>query len=221
MTYEAKPLNEFQAWPKIPRYKPVMMHITEKIDGTNACVVVAPIGPYTEEEVDKLKGAMLWNDGLLVVLAASRTRFITPEDDNFGFARWVKENAEELVKLGIGRHYGEWYGAVAGTRRYGLDHKRFALFHERNPPTTPSCCSVVPTLYFGPLDNSIVQQVHADLLSRGSQAVPGWMQPEGIVVKLVGDARVQKITDAEQGKKHAVPAAAPANDNATAEEKSA
>ena len=61
---------EFRAFHKIPRlFRDVI--ITEKIDGTNACVVVTPDG---------------------TVLAQSRSRFITPEDDNFGFAAWVQAN---------------------------------------------------------------------------------------------------------------------------------
>lgn len=41
----------------------------------------------------------------------SRTRWITPEDDNYGFAKWANENKEELLKLGIGQHFGEWWGS--------------------------------------------------------------------------------------------------------------
>src|SRR5690242_770744 len=63
-------LKTFQAWPKIPRLFRRFI-ITEKIDGTNAAVVVTEDGE---------------------VLAQSRTRFITPDSDNFGFAAWVKEH---------------------------------------------------------------------------------------------------------------------------------
>lgn len=76
----------FRAWPKTPRLFRDMV-ITEKIDGTNAAVIVA--------------------DGKLY--AQSRKRIITPDDDNFGFASWVAEHPE-LVELGEGYHYGEWWG---------------------------------------------------------------------------------------------------------------
>jgi ATP-dependent RNA circularization protein (DNA/RNA ligase family) len=54
----------FEDFPKIARLSRECC-ITEKIDGTNAQVVITEDGQ---------------------VLAGSRTRFITPEDDNYGFA---------------------------------------------------------------------------------------------------------------------------------------
>lgn len=80
---------EFKAWPKIPRATGEKVTITEKMDGTNACVVI---------QEGKIVGVQ------------SRKRFITPEDDNYGFAAWVAENEQELLKLGDGYHYGEWAG---------------------------------------------------------------------------------------------------------------
>ena len=98
--------GEFHAFRKITRLHRECI-ATEKIDGTNGLVWVG-------------------DDG--TVRAGSRSRWITPEADNFGFARWVAEHAEELRALGIGYHYGEWWGAGI-QRRYGLDHKRFSLFN--------------------------------------------------------------------------------------------
>lgn len=63
----------FQAWPKIPRARELFMTITEKIDGTNAHILIPP-------------------DPAEPILAASRSRYVTPDRDNFGFARWVAEN---------------------------------------------------------------------------------------------------------------------------------
>jgi hypothetical protein len=65
--------------------------ITEKIDGTNASILIT-------------------DDGSDIAGVGSRTRWITPEDDNHGFAKWVKANHEELLKLGPGHHFGEWWG---------------------------------------------------------------------------------------------------------------
>jgi hypothetical protein len=62
----AKP--EFQPFPKLARLSREMT-ITEKIDGTNAQVFVTEEGQ---------------------VFAGSRTRWVTPENDNYGFAAWVK-----------------------------------------------------------------------------------------------------------------------------------
>lgn len=91
---------------KIPRLNRDIV-ITEKIDGTNGLVHVTETGE---------------------VCAGSRNRWITPEKDNFGFAKWVDANAQELQKLGPGNHYGEWWGQGIQDG-YGLKEKRFSLFN--------------------------------------------------------------------------------------------
>lgn len=158
-------MPEFQEWPKIARLNRDII-VTEKLDGTNACVIVEPDG---------------------AVHAQSRKRIITPDSDNFGFARWVAEHADELSDgLGPGYHFGEWYGSGI-QRTYGLDHKRFALFNSArwgraSAEFVPDCCEVVPELYVGPFSHVAIN-VQADILrERGSFAVPGYMNPEGIVI---------------------------------------
>ncbi|MDP3937685.1 MAG: hypothetical protein Q8R92_06065, partial [Deltaproteobacteria bacterium] len=115
--------------------------------------------------------------------AGSRQRWITPGDDNFGFAAWVHEHAHELASLGEGHHFGEWYG-FGIQRGYGLNEKRFALFNTArwNPlnPNRPACCGVVPVIFIGPLGNA--DQSLEQLRLGGSAAVPGYMYPEGIVI---------------------------------------
>jgi hypothetical protein len=79
----------------------------------------------------------------------SRSRWITPDDDNFGFAAWVEANRDELLTLGPGRHFGEWWGSGI-QRGYGLPkgEKRFSLFNvSRWGESRPACCHVVPVLY--------------------------------------------------------------------------
>ncbi len=174
----------FVPFPKIARLSREVI-VTEKIDGSNACVFVS-------------------DDGLSL-RAASRTRWITPGDDNFGFARWCEANTAELLKLGPGRHYGEWWGSGI-QRGYGLPkgEKRFSLFNvarwaDRHtvPPESensrlvdldtmkwaPACCYVVPVLArasgFEALDAPGVMQL---LGFGGSCAAPGFMKPEGIVI---------------------------------------
>lgn len=153
----------FEEFPKIPRLKRECV-ITEKIDGTNAQVVITEDGE---------------------IGACSRTRVITPgkDTDNFGFAAWVQDNREELLKMGPGRHFGEWYGAGI-QRTYGLTERRFALFNTArwNPqnPNKPACCEVVPILFVGALGDA--DQALQDLEKNGSKAVPGFMRPEGVVV---------------------------------------
>lgn len=159
---------EFRAWPKIPRAFRDMV-ITEKIDGTNACVVVTPNR----------------------VFAQSRKRFITPDADNFGFASWVWEHAEELRELGEGYHFGEWWGEGV-QRGYGLDHKRFSLFNvgqwwgdpaqDHKLMNGPACCHVVPKLKTWTFDTNVVKGALDELSLEGSKAAPGYMNPEGVIV---------------------------------------
>jgi hypothetical protein len=165
---------EFQEFPKMARYSREVV-VTEKIDGTNAAVVIDPANPGS--------GAIATVGGF-DLFTQSRTRFITPQDDNAGFARWVVEHAEELLKLGVGRHFGEWFGSGI-QRNYGLKEKRFALFNVSrwdDPEARPACCHVVPTLWRGNFSDFDAEAVLGDLAGAGSYVSPGFMKPEGIVV---------------------------------------
>lgn len=164
MTATAVAPAPFEGFPSISRLSRECM-ITEKIDGTNAQVYVGEDG---------------------VVLAGSRNRWLGLEktEDAFGFARWVKAHEEELrVGLGIGRHFGEWWGAGI-QRRYGLAEKRFSLFNATRwtDDVRPSCCHVVPVLYQGPFSTDFVDAALRELGTSGSAAAPGFMDPEGVVV---------------------------------------
>jgi hypothetical protein len=180
----------FKDFGKIPRLNREIV-ITEKIDGTNACVIVAGT---ESESIDS------W-----VVSAQSRTRIITPEDDNAGFARWVQANSQELKQLGLGYHYGEWWGQKIG-RNYGLKEKRFSLFNvSRWTEVRPACCHVVPIIYSGPILGNGSWSTDPDLVYmptdsarmltwKGSYAAPGFMNPEGVVIWHVAAQQYFKIT---------------------------
>lgn len=150
---------EFIAWPKIPRVENRKEFYTEKIDGTNACVIITEDGEFA---------------------CQSRSRIITPEDDNYGFAKWAYKNKDELMKLGVGHHFGEWWGAGI-QRGYGLEEKRFSLFNTKrwgvHNPNTPSCVHIVPTIHA-----SSVEKAKQKLIEEGSLASPGFMKVEGVVV---------------------------------------
>lgn len=151
---------EFAEFPKMARLSRDVI-ITEKLDGTNAQVFIGEDGS---------------------IKAGSRTRWITPSDDNFGFASWVESNKEELLKLGPGRHFGEWWG-LGIQRGYGLHERRFSLFNvSRWLDERPTCCHVVPTLYRGPFDTKDIADVLTELKTNGSLAAPGFMNPEGVIV---------------------------------------
>ncbi len=170
---------EFQSFRKIPRLMRDV-YITEKIDGTNAQVYIT-------------------HD--LKVYAGSRNRWITPENDNFGFAAWVQQNQEELKQLGPGHHYGEWWGKGI-QRGYGLDHRRFSLFNvERWCEWKPECCYVVPLVYRGEFDTAAVSDVATILANHGSRAAAGYMNPEGLIVYHVAANQYFKWTlDGDQAK---------------------
>lgn len=173
---------QFIEFPKMARLSRECI-VTEKIDGTNAQILIT-------------------EDGEMFV--GSRTRWITPDQDNHGFARWCSDHREELMMLGPGRHFGEWWGSGI-QRGYGLakGEKRLSLFnvsrwclHGETPkqiPTAdprvtkmqdvlPPCCGLVPVLTRGEFSTSLaVSELHW-LRLNGSVASPGFMNPEGIVV---------------------------------------
>ena len=138
--------------------------ITEKLDGTNAQINFDINGD---------------------ILCGSRKRVITPEDDNYGFARWAHENKDELFKiLGEGRHYGEWWGQGI-QRRYGMDKKMFSLFNSgrwrKSDLEEVDQLNVVPVLYAGEFTTDVVNEA-MDSLKPESIAAPGYKNPEGVIV---------------------------------------
>ena len=187
-------MKDFTPFPKVPRLSRDCI-VTEKIDGTNAQVLVVECEGYTEE------GAVWQQDGI-AILAGSRTRWITPEADNFGFAAWVRDHGPELATLGSGSHFGEWwgsgiqrgYGFSKGERFFSLfntirwDEPTFNYFNAGKPEPKvfvppPSCCRVVPLLdTVGLFDTKNICHALLTLSLVGSQAAPGFMRPEGVVV---------------------------------------
>lgn len=211
---------EFQAWPKIARlHKDIV--VTEKIDGTNAAVIIVPLpegtqidpaAPETGRQLvhedlsgveDGYNAKFFTRNGDFFLLAAqSRKRLITPESDNFGFARWAFDHAQDLlVALGAGRHFGEWwgsgiqrgYGLPKGEKRFSLfnraryphlwdpDHTREELFDAEGNELLPEL-DVVPVLYEGPFSEHEVEECMQALDDHGSHASPGFKPAEGVVV---------------------------------------
>lgn len=156
-------MQDFKEFPKIYRlYREVI--ITEKIDGTNAQICIDENGDFQ---------------------VGSRSRWLTPDNDNFGFAKWAYDHKEELLQLGVGRHYGEWWGNGI-QRGYGMPKgvRRFSLFNTArwyDNAQRPSCCETVPILYRGKFDENAIQDVICDLKVSGSKVAP-FLDPEGIVI---------------------------------------
>lgn len=165
---------EFKAWGKIPRGAGDKITITEKIDGTNACIVIV--------------------DGEIVGVQ-SRKRFITPEDDNFGFAQWVVDHNDELLSLGDGYHYGEWAGEGIQKNKHKINGKKFFLFNtlrwnEKNT-ALPDCCDVVPVLYVGDvLGDDADREMEKLLVSSGKSGY----EAEGIIIYFKNTRRYEKHT---------------------------
>lgn len=207
---------EFRTFNKLARLNREIV-ITEKIDGTNAQVLIATktefdagIDRHLAEVTGMVPYETARNDKF-VLLAGSRNRWITPQQDNYGFARWCRDNSEELLKLGTGRHFGEWWGNGV-QRGYGLKEKRFSLFNvgRWSPCSTgpgivsvnsigettvgPSCCSVVPILWRGMMGVSDIHFTLEELRETGSIAAPGFMDPEGIVIYHTAQGNLFKVT---------------------------
>ena len=171
----------FTAFPKIARLKREII-VTEKLDGTNAAIIVTDEGE---------------------VYCQSRTKLITVNSDNAGFANWVEKNKAELAQqLGPGIHFGEWWGQGIG-RGYGLKEKRFSLFntHQWHYETEDCRCVEAPLCYVVPVlaridkfSTEAVDQVMADLKESGSIAAPGFNDPEGVVVFHTQNQALYKVT---------------------------
>lgn len=209
----------FVPFPKIPRLSREII-ITEKIDGTNASVhVVAPTQAVVEKwPTDKaMVGEASYGEIQAFIFAGSRKRFITPADDNFGFAKWVLSNAEDLISgLGYGSHYGEWWGSGI-QRGYDLPkgEKRFSLFNTHrwtDDEVRPSCCHVVPVLEtcmfdeltdYGHRENTTrIDQVMEELKVGGSLASPGFMRPEGVIIyHTAGNLMFKKTIEGDDARK--------------------
>lgn len=175
-------MSDFIEFPKMARFSREVI-VTEKIDGTNAQILITEDGGF---------------------FTGSRTRWITPENDNYGFSKWAHEHKDELMTLGVGRHFGEWWGSGI-QRGYDLPkgEKRFSLFNTirwckrgdiprdipNNDPrivqkqdVLPPCVGLVPVLWRGLFGDLDVDEIMANLLRTGSMAAPGFMRPEGIVI---------------------------------------
>jgi RNA ligase len=175
---------EFKSFGEIKRLKKMTMSVTQKIHGTNAQVFI-----FKKE------------DGTLDLLVGSRTRWITPEKDNYGFAAHVYANKEAFLALGEGRHDGEWAGKGINSGE-GMTERVFVLFdywRYRDRPTLPPQTTIVPVLYEGSINLSQVDTCLEMLKDRGSFLFSGFMRPEGVVVNIAG-TRYKVVFEEEETK---------------------
>lgn len=201
---------DFKAFNKIPRLSREII-VTEKIDGTNGIIGIWMRNEFSQEELDnpKFPYMSVTKDGLdYIIIAGSRTKWIDIHSDNAGFGRWVSNNREELIKLGVGYHYGEWWGGKI-QRGYGLKEKRFSLFNSSmwtsnwnktwenkgdNLCLEVPVCDVVPVIGKGEFETDFINTCLNSLIDSGSFAAPGFMKPEGIVIYHVPSGYMFKKT---------------------------
>lgn len=197
---------EFVPWPKTPRlFREIV--ITEKIDGANSAVIIQESG--LDGECSAYVLAHVERDGVEYEIAAqSRNRLILPgkTTDNYGFAGFVQQNAEELFDLlGPGRHFGEWWGKGIQKRYVNQTAgiKGFALFNTEkyatlkawlpNPDGGEVLVEPIHVLYRGPFSEQAIRDALNHLKDNGS-----WVSPlspaEGIVVFHTQSRQVYKVT---------------------------
>lgn len=203
----------FKEFEKIARLNREVI-VTEKIDGTNAGVHITRATGHVDD-YEAVTTAVEFETGgkpeVFLFRASSRNGYIVPgPSDQFGFAAWVKENARELVGLGEGLHFGEWWGQGI-QRKYGLSEKRFSLFNVsrwvkegfedgtaldwfQDRKRAPACCHVVPVIYAGVGIDELVRTALEDLVQNGSRAAPGFMKPEGVVAYHTASRQLFKVT---------------------------
>lgn len=176
-------MTEFVKYGKTPRlFRDIV--ITEKLDGTNSAII------FDSEDLKPFEPKV-----------QSRNRFIAPgkETDNYGFAGWVYDNKDELFSLlGWGVHFGEWWGQGIA-RRYDQEHKTFSLFNTHrfnglDAHLGAARLNTVPMLYSGPFFEERVSASLYSLQAFGSEAAPGFMNPEGICVYHTQAKQVFKVT---------------------------
>lgn len=160
---------EFIKWPKIKRFPAGMFCVvTEKIDGTNACIAIDEDGKLSHVQ--------------------SRSRVLSVENDNHGLCKWATENKEEVELLGPGYHFGEWAGPKINRNRHQLTENKFYLF-----PTNkwlprilsgddsdywpfPAGVQTVPLLYSGTYSDGLMLEL-MDKLKNSRE-----YDPEGLVL---------------------------------------
>lgn len=166
---------EFVTWPKIKRLQGERssLEITQKMDGTNAQLLIEPDGALG-----------------VTIHVGSRSRWLSETQENHGFYKWVQEYKEELASsLGFGRFYGEFCGPGIQTGE-GLKERQLFIFNAQRTDKTPpkfsfDCVQWVPLLYSGPFNWEAVENALSLLQNKGS-IVNGFGNPEGIIIKING-----------------------------------
>ena len=168
-------MPEYPSFASIERLENLYCHITEKIDGTNGLIEISRF-----------------------VCFGSRNRYINTQDDNSGFATFFSKYQKELEDIFIAIDnekqgcieaplliYGEWFGKGI-QRGYNLEAKFFMPFSEYF--ATKMIDAGIPhiempvTLYSGKFSIEALDGCMNKLKDEGSQVIPGYNRPEGVVI---------------------------------------
>jgi hypothetical protein len=207
----------YPAMPPIARlHRPWIF--TEKLNGTNGLIVIAdveataragtfppPLASLAGFGFDQDSDAPVMVGVSAGIWAGSKNQWLGPDGDNFGFGRWVRDNATALIEtLGGGIHRGEWWGSGIQTG-YGLPkgERRFSLFNtskwtspgayvagQTSPDAVVLDDAAIPGLGVVPVLEAYVDghDLNATMISwldllqyQGSHAAPGFMDAEGVV----------------------------------------
>lgn len=175
----------FKAFSKIDKFNTPGMMITQKIHGTNAVFCI-----YKDENNE------------LKIKAGSRSRWLSIGDDNFGFCKFIMDNAQEFIeKFEEGYHYGEWAGPGINSGE-GLTEKTLVLFcpgRYSRIEQLPKNVMIVPVLEYTRFSEQTIKETFDKLKNTGSQLVPGFMRPEGIVIETFGNRYKMVFSPEETG----------------------
>lgn len=205
-------MNLFTPFPKVPRWSKGWS-VSEKINGANAQVLIITAAEMLKANIFATEGPeqfVLGHDQhrQLYMFAGSRNRLLhmtTRTGDNFGFAKWVRGHAEDLFRLGLGCHFGEWYGHGIQKNPYDLPEgeRRLALFNPRWIDQGPECTEVVPQL--GTAGDALeLEGMYGAFKFRGTMvpgAGPNREDPEGIMIYHQGSGQIYKRTYENDGGK--------------------
>lgn len=197
-------MSEICKWPRIPHLFREMT-VVEKIDGITACIDIQPLSKFDDRTIPH------WAQALYVltptqqygVWVHTRRQWVTPLNDCHGIARWVGRHVLSLVNvLGPGHHHGVWWGHGIN-RGYGLPpgDRRFSLYnvsrwqHLAEQTPIPGL-GVLPVLGRYPGFNpDAAWSLYDMLMESGSEAVPGWPTPAGVLVYHHAADVIFQITD--------------------------
>lgn len=214
MFYQPNP-ERFAPYPKTGRLSKAECTITEKIDGTNAQVtieggVIVGVGSR-KRAIDVDVPALRDENGRTV--RDDEGKPVQPKQvrDNFGFAQFVRDNAQGLVEfLCDGTHYGEWAGPGIQKNPLGLDERFFFLFNVQRHPAEKFAAlghlvpnlRPVPILYRGDFGLGTARSVLLGLMEDGTavpEAAYSNQGPEGIVISAFGTKFKMTMDDSPKG----------------------